>query len=712
MALAPEQIDLLLLLAPAAQVPRTGTAAADSAPPALAMRLRAPSPNDPPPPAAPPAPGHPAAAPAEVLQLPAALGPAQVFPLAEGQRPIRVQKRADGRPVMTMPPPPITEVTFSGGGGKGAALPGAVRAMQEAHVFDQVRKVAGASVGSMTAAMLAAGMNADEFEQVANDPRTSAAIMEGHSTTAIKAGTALGLLRKDDAPLTGEGLQALVRARMDEALRKRLTEYLAAHQPPAAAADPQVFSVLERLSSDDQGPTFLDLRRLSAIIPAIKELVVTGTFVEVTAGGEELPLRAGGDKPPPKLYVFDADSEPQLPVAQAVQASAAFPGAFKPVILTLASGVTAKFIDGGVLNNTPTESTLGRDRKLDPVPQSRAMTFVFDDGEGAVDQLLQGKVKPEVGKTAQIMDWLVGAPNAAGDYATARDLAEHPEQLVKVPLKFTASIAGKQRALDYTGTAGGTLNFDMPLPEKQVLQAQTREATTAQIRQQDADRSQTFASDDAMFMAVPLPELQALVHGAYPQADQALAFRSQVAAALQRLQPIQDTLQSLPLERAAAALDAVSDELDALQRASHGAPEWQDYVARELNRGALDGLVGDLGELLRKGAADTLQVQRLRDNPLCQAALATRAQVELRQRVRTLETELIYPYLKKQTEGGTGLQTLVTMDERLRAATTAAQFNQALELGIRHFAHKRDLPPRTGHAAFAEALRQQLLGTS
>ena len=48
-----------------------------------------------------------------------------------------------------------------------------------------------------------------------------------------------------------------------------------------------------------------------------------------------------------------------MEVAVAVHASASFPRAFKPVDIELASGLVVRFIDGGVMNNTPTSSGIG-----------------------------------------------------------------------------------------------------------------------------------------------------------------------------------------------------------------------------------------------------------------------------------------------------------------------------------------------------------------
>ena len=55
-------------------------------------------------------------------------GPAQVCTGPTGRQ-VKVVTGADGRVALTRDPPPITEITFSGGGGKGAALPGAIKAL-------------------------------------------------------------------------------------------------------------------------------------------------------------------------------------------------------------------------------------------------------------------------------------------------------------------------------------------------------------------------------------------------------------------------------------------------------------------------------------------------------------------------------------------------------------------------------------------------------
>ena len=70
---------------------------------------------------------------------------------------------------------------------------------------------------------------------------------------------------------------------------------------------------------------------------------MTGTYTTEfttprTGGKKGKKLKDGNDDG--QLYVFDADSEPDLEVAVAVHASASFPGAFKPIDIKLASGLT------------------------------------------------------------------------------------------------------------------------------------------------------------------------------------------------------------------------------------------------------------------------------------------------------------------------------------------------------------------------------------
>jgi len=56
-------------------------------------------------------------------------------------------------------------LVFSGGGIKGLAYVGAIKALEEKQLFQNVKRFAGASAGAITAALLAIGMGADELDE-------------------------------------------------------------------------------------------------------------------------------------------------------------------------------------------------------------------------------------------------------------------------------------------------------------------------------------------------------------------------------------------------------------------------------------------------------------------------------------------------------------------------------------------------------------------
>ncbi|XP_071112062.1 uncharacterized protein [Haliotis cracherodii] len=59
---------------------------------------------------------------------------------------------------------PFENIVFEGGGNKGLAYCGAVRVLEELGIWPQIRRLAGASAGAMTAALLAVGYNSRDIE--------------------------------------------------------------------------------------------------------------------------------------------------------------------------------------------------------------------------------------------------------------------------------------------------------------------------------------------------------------------------------------------------------------------------------------------------------------------------------------------------------------------------------------------------------------------
>ncbi len=628
---------------------------------------------------------------------PAALtGQPRDFTGANGKK-LTITKGPDGKVSLTAPRPPIQEITFSGGGGKGAALPGAVRALEQSGVLKDLKVVTGASVGSMTAALVAAGITAKEFETVANDDATGARITEG--TGGTKMGLLKAAISNRGSPLTGQGLEDTVRDVLDETLRKRMMEYVQQVTGDGGKPDPAVVEIAKRLSGNKAGPTFADYRALSKVIPAIKELSMSGTYKEELDPATHKPIK--NNKDVAQLYIFNADTEPDLEVAKAVHASASFPGAFKPVDMMISAGIMVRFIDGGVMNNAPTTASTGAERDLDPLPTKSSMTFVFED-EGGVDQkMLQGDATPASGLGAKIKDWIVGADNAAADHATARALADNPDQIVVVPLKFTmpqTSIGKKAREIDMRGTMDGTLAFNTSLVDKLVLQDKTMQVTDDHLKKQQAPQTREFASEDQMFMSLARDDLAALVKDGMEGADAALEFRDKVTAILADLAKKSDAMTGDDAAKLVAD-PAVKTGLADLDKLAAGNVDCQGFVAREINRGQLDRLL----EAVRKGGGKS---------DVLAASFAVSDAILAHDHAVTILNMMIYPRMKDDKPDGSAGQVLMMADAILRAAKSPADVNDALTMVIDHYKKKTDRLGRNGYKKFADDLQQYVMNAA
>lgn len=629
---------------------------------------------------------------------------------APGGKTISVAKKPGGGVVYTAPPPPVRELTFSGGGAKGAALPGAIQALQDGGVLKDTKKVAGASVGSMTAALVAAGITAEEFTIIGNADSTTDVITEG------SGGTKLGLLGASiknlattgsGNPLKGEGLEQIVGQVLDETLRKRIHEYTM--QCERSGAKPATDVVVVAANLARRGPTFGDLRKLSKHIPAVKEVVITGTYLkEVGTIDEDSQQGFKNQNERGQLYVFDADSEPDMSVALAVHASASFPAAFKPVDITLSSGLTVRFIDGGVMNNTPTTSSIGNERNLDPVPEGRGITFVFEDEGGTSKGLLEGRVKPAQGRMAGVVDWFVGSDHNAAEYAKNRDMTDRPEEIVEIPLTIEPKkmkwyqrqkLKPWKRAKDPDADMrGGTLNFGLSKEAKLKYQAKAKDATATQIEREKQPKTREFASDSQMFVSIGLAELKALADGGYAGAAEALVFRERVAEMIGKLLEAVKAERAKDDSRIARVLDdhAAAMALDELETLPGGDVDFVGYAARELNkRPQLDALL----EAARKGG---------RGGDTMAASYAVADTLRTRDHAENILKQLVYPKMKTENTGGAGIETLLVVEGLLRGAQEPDDVNGALEIAISHFKDKPDHRlPKRGHREFAQQLERR-----
>lgn len=595
-----------------------------------------------------------------------------------GGKPMTLAKSPDGRVTLIAPPPKVKVLTLSGGGGKGAALPGAVRALERSGVLADVTEVTGASVGSMTAAMLASGVTADDFEEIGNDPKVAGQIKQGKNMAEVIFG----------GGLDGEGLESLVRKQMTRSVAKRIVEYVQAQAVAGKPPDPTVLAIAKKLADGKKGPTFGDLRALSKVIPAIKEVAISGSFMSEVDPETGKP-RKGSEQS--QLVIFNADTEPDLEVALAVHASAALPPVFKPVDIPLSSGITARFQDGGVLNNAPTPESIGAERDLDPIPGKRGMTFVFEDE--ASQEILDGKAVP---RRSKITDWLTGAEHSAGEYAKNRGLADRPEDVVMLPLTFTvppAKKGGKEGKKDFSGFLSGTVNFDMAVEDKLRLQALADEATSAHIARNQQPQPREFASVEQMLVCLPREDLAAMAGDGFEGAAEMLAFRDDVTA---RVADLIARVQGLPTAGAAARDPGIRQAVAELDQLTAGSVDRQAFVAREMNRSTkLDGLIQAMRD---DGASATLQ-----------ACCAVNDALLAKAHAKTVLRDVIYPKMVRTDPKGVSGNLLAMVDDRLRAALSPEAVNEALQMAIAHYSKRKDLLGLKGHKSFAAELERCLM---
>lgn len=603
------------------------------------------------------------------IQAPtAATGPAQLCRGPAGQT-VAVGPAAGGRIAVTREPPPITSVTFSGGGGKGAALPGAIRALKSSGVLDQAKRIHGASVGSMTAAMLAAGAAPEDFQRLSDETDWDATIMGGEKVKYHVAGNAL---------------EDLVRNAMRSALGKQVSAYAQKVQKSGKPLDDATTATLERVNQHlaKAGPTFMDLRLLSKIIPDVKEVVISGTMIGKAGNDPAKPDAGKLYKTKPESIVFSADTFPDLEVARAVHASAALPPIFMPVDIPLPSGGTGRFEDGGVLNNAPTPESTGMDPDLDPTPETGSMTFVFEDKDSR--QILKGAATPS---RSRLGDAVSGAEFSAATFAKNRGLADRKEDVVMVPLKFMTT-SGKNK--DYSGDFSGTANFNIPKEDRTSLQTLSEQATKTHLEKRRQPETRTYATQEQMLACVTRDELAAMAQSGYPGAKDALAFRDGVDAQTA-------ALQALAAKGAGANDDKVRAILVDMDNATGGDQERVGYVGRALNRG------GKLAGLLA-GAKGV----KAPDLDSLAAGLAVAAVLAARKAARDILRETIYPKMVREGPNGVMGALLAQMDTMLRDARSSADINKPLRIGIAFFSDRFDPGGKLGHKKFAQALTRHI----
>ncbi|MCP8939526.1 patatin-like phospholipase family protein [Alsobacter sp. SYSU M60028] len=590
-----------------------------------------------------------------------------------------IRRHDDGRVTVIRHAPPIREGNVAGGGGKGNALPGVLEAWEKAGVGETMKDVYGASIGSLTAACWACGMSAEEFRQLA--ATSDIAGMIGVNASGITV--ALKSLGQGGAGYKAIAFENFVRGCLRDTALSRIDARETTG--PAFTAEQKAFvDDLRARLAGGEGVTFGDLQRLSAFVPGIKNLHVTGTIVNERAHGRTLA---------PQEFLFDAGSTPELDVARAIHASAALPPVFESVRIDVRGRGELTFRDGGIRNNLPTSDNTEFRPKLGGLPDGQRSVVDFEDEN--LDRMLAGDatMRPN-GANAENL--IAGAKFDRGIYRKNLFLAGDPQSVFQVGLKLPHK--------DYSGLAG-TLALRMDYADQQALIAMAEQGMTRQMERQLAPRTTTLPNLSAALNALTREELTNLAMSGDKAAQEIDAFRDSVSSILDEIDvavaELGGAASQADLRRELQPGGRLSGLLAQLDRASAGDPERLAYIAREAHRDYPDGAGAALGALGRAGGAF--------NSP----AMASMARMSNDIAGQELAFKLLKgdgPLIRKlyRQGDGSGGKLLAKVAVDLRDAVTADQVKQALSYAIDHFATKSDRTGRHQHAAFAAKLKDMI----
>lgn len=291
----------------------------------------------------------------------------------------------------------IDYLVLSGGGVKGAIYPGVCKAIIDRGLMNGLKAIAGSSAGAMSAAFIATGIKAEEFEKISKETN----FKDLFGTEGISIGPVP--INKDGRPLY-QLLDNTIRknvndflksANIKEICKKRLatleSEKAELNKQQEALGprpftelnndlaenvninlteleltqekinkiienDYKDFTVLAEKCNNKDKITFRDLALLRAVEPTkFKDLYITAVRQDNA-----------------ELTIFSAENTPDVSIALACRASASLPIVFQPAVI---NGIG--YLDGGYMDNVPTKhfeknEVEEKDTELDVQPLKNA----------------------------------------------------------------------------------------------------------------------------------------------------------------------------------------------------------------------------------------------------------------------------------------------------------------------------------------------------
>jgi exoenzyme U len=575
-----------------------------------------------------------------------------------GPRRITLAEHGDGTSDLELAPPPIRKLILSGGGAKGVAYSGAVTALDSLGVLPQIVSVHGSSVGAITAALIASGMDAARFDALSDSTDLLSLLDSPNENVSwLQRGFArVGEMAEKALPGTVGGFTRLLLSVLPRVQSEALPlQTLIRDQTRAAVLaliedthPAEVLAVRERLQAGGV-VTFGDLALLNRHIPQIKRLNITGTAML-----GELP----------QLVVFSDALTPDLDIDVAAHVSASLPVVFrqpkrKGFEFQELDELTF-FQDGGVMLNTP-------------VPQLIDPALATDLLSGSDMLILKFEKKPSSsergGLKKLLTDWLAGGAVSAGREYQNLSLKAFAAQTVIVPLRTEKG--------DFSGALDGTLNFTMSPEIKNHLQERLEQAVRAHLNERAARRERyQFASLTEALLSLDDDMLADIGRHAVASSAvvETIAWRALARGVLERLnaqaQAFDATLNG--------ELRATISELDALTK-DEVHVQW---LALELNRYDQPGA----GRLLA-----SLHGQNL-SSVVLGAALQEARRREIRVIAGNIRKAVIFPSLHLMWQTHDNTELLLRADQILLRATQAAEINRALDEIIAGYRSRNRLP--------------------
>ncbi len=261
-------------------------------------------------------------------------------------------------------PPQIERFVFSGGGEKGLVYGEALLLLSELVDLTQIKDVAGASAGAMTALVVALGADFETICEIVSQSKLKLIPNTDHNQAVMQS-------------LIENVIENLVQERIKEAFHLSVN---ATH-----LFETEKSELLEKITvfqeTREAGKlTFSQLSKLNELFTALGEPNKIKSFYTL-----------GVDKDSGAPVYFSLKKTPNFDVGQAALISASFPRVFSPVESDV-NGKVMTLIDGGVYSNTPFEAIDQYGMISDAEKHATTLGFILSEKpEMGLDQLHGGQ---------------------------------------------------------------------------------------------------------------------------------------------------------------------------------------------------------------------------------------------------------------------------------------------------------------------------------